>query len=345
MLTAMSLIGSARRSLGAALFTLTCWSAAPTSSAWAQGVPFNQATEAQKKDAQTHYERGAKLFEQKKLEEALAAFSASYGVVKSPNAHLMMTRALIDMNELLRAHAELKLVEAEAAAPGNERYAATGEKARSLRLEIQKKLALVRVTVRGDATGKSARIGTQELAINEERAFLPASVRVELLEAGVVKAVSEVQLLAGEQRMIELTPPPPPAPPPPPPPPPQQPPVYETTVDHKALTISGAVVGLVGVAGVGIGTSLFFLAKGDHDDLGELCGPSGNACPTGSADTIDAGKSKLMGAQIAMVTGGVLAAGGLGLLVGGLVGGANKKKSDDISVGLGPGSLSLSGRF
>jgi len=313
-------------------------------SANAQGVGIAQATELQKREAQAHYEKGAKLFELKKLEDALKSFKQSYDVVKSPNAHLMMSRALIEMGELLRAHHELVVTEEEA--KGSERYAATADKAKTLRAEVEKKVTLVRVTAKGgDPQKHSVRVGTVTMALNEERPFLPATVQIELLEGGVPKATVVAALVAGEKKNIELSAEPPPQLPPPQLPPPQLPPPPPTsTVDSKALIISGAVIGVVGLAGVGVGASLFFLAKGDADNLDTICGPDRRQCPSGSAETIDSGRGKLLGSQVSFAVGGGLAALGTGLFVAGLAT-KDDKKSDDVSFGVGLGSAWLSGRF
>jgi hypothetical protein len=308
----------------------------------AQGVGIGEATELQKREAQAHYEKGAKLFELKKLEDALKSFKQSYDVVKSPNAHLMISRALIEMGELLRAHQELVATEEEA--KGNERYASTAEKAKGLRAELEKKVALVRVTAKGgDPTKHTARVGTTVIALDEERPFFPATVQIELLEGTTVKATMVAALTAGEKKTFELSaeaaPPPPPQLPPPqlPPPPPK------STVDSRAMIISGVVIGVVGLAGVGVGTSLFFLAKSDADNLEATCGSTGKQCPGGSTDLIDTGRGKLMGSQIAFAVGGGLAAVGTGIFIGGLV--TKPNKTEQVSLHVGLGSAWLSGSF
>ncbi len=325
-----------------ALFVLALGFCALDHAAVAQGVPIGEATELQKREAQAHYEKGAKLFELKKLEDALKSFKQSYDVVKSPNAHLMISRALIEMGELLRAHQELVATEEEA--KGNERYASTAEKAKGLRAELERKVALVRVTAKGgDPTKHTVRVGTTVMALGEERPFFPATVQIEMLEGTIVKATMVAALLAGEKKSFELAleappPPPPQLPPPLPPPPPPK-----STVDSKAMIISGVVVGVVGLAGVGVGASLFFLAKSDADNLEATCGSTGKQCPAGSGDLIDTGRGKLMGSQIAFAVGGGLAAVGTGVFIGGLV--TKPNKSEQVSLQLGLGSAWLSGRF
>ncbi|MBL8743831.1 MAG: hypothetical protein JNK04_22135 [Myxococcales bacterium] len=325
-----------------ALVLLALASILPARSLLAQGVGIGEATELQKREAQAHYEKGAKLFELKKLEDALKAFKQSYDVVRSPNAHLMISRALLEMGEILRAHQELVATEAEA--KGNERYASTAEKARALRADLEKKVALVRVTAKGgDPTKHTVRVGTTVMALDEERPFFPATVQIELLEGTTVKATMVAALAAGDKKSFELSAEAPAAPPPPPQLPPPPPPAPRTSVDSKAMIISGVVIGVVGLAGIGVGTSLFFLAKSDADNLDATCGATGKQCPAGSTDLIDTGRGKLMGSQIAFALGGGLAAVGTGVFIGGLATKPDKKEQVSLSVGLG--SAWLSGRF
>jgi hypothetical protein len=331
-----------------ALLLLGLGLASIESSAFAQGVGIGQATELQKREAQAHYEKGAKLFELKKLEDALKSFKQSYDVVRSPNAHLMMSRALIEMGELLRAHQELLGTEEEA--KGNERYVSTAEKAKELRTELEKKLSLVRVTAKGgDPTKHTVRVGTTVMALDEERAFFPATVQIELLEGTVVKATMVAALSAGDKKAFELSAEPPPPPPQLPPPQPPPPPPPKSTVNSQAMIISGVVIGVVGLAGVGVGTSLFFVAKSDADNLEATCGPTGRQCPAGSNDLIDTGRGKLLGSHISFALGGGLAALGTGIFIGGLVTKPDKREQGSLAPSVdfqvGPGSMWLNGRF
>jgi hypothetical protein len=65
--------------------------------AHAEGVPVEQATKEQKEAAQTAYLAGREAYDGRQFVDALAAFRESYGVVASPNTHLMIAHTLREL--------------------------------------------------------------------------------------------------------------------------------------------------------------------------------------------------------------------------------------------------------
>lgn len=310
------------------------------------GANVNDATPAQKKDAQTHYEKGAKLYELKKFEDARASFQASYDVVKSPNAHLMLARSLIELGQITTAYEELLVAEEEAKT--NEKYAATLEKIRQIKADVRTKIALVRVNAISTTptAGLSARVDGKMLPLGEERAMMPGKINVEIVEGTTVKGSQQLDVTAGEQRSVDITleaPLPQPDPTPQPQPQPLPKPV-ETSSSKLGYLVSGGVVAGLGVVAAGVGTGLYFMAKSDYDELVEACGEGGQACPEDRRQQIEDGRDKQAWAVISWVAGGATAALGVGLIIAGATR-SDDAKSDDTALLVGPGYLGLKTRF
>ena len=92
---------------GALCFAVTLAAAAMPGVAWAQGVSVAEATDADKARAQEFYKSGAMSFEFRRWGDALRKFRESYAVVRSPNTHLMIARALAELGQKTEAFNEL----------------------------------------------------------------------------------------------------------------------------------------------------------------------------------------------------------------------------------------------
>lgn len=333
----------------------------------AQGVAIEQATDAQKKEAQGHYDRGARAFDQKKYEDAFNAFAASYGVVKSPNAHMMMARALMGLGRFARAYNELTVVEEEAT--GNPKYAATLERSKELRAEALPKVSVITVKLVGQKSGPvRVTAGDALIPIDRAHAIDPGKITVKALVNDSQTDAKEVDAASGKEQVVELkvgdtAPPPVVAPPvgpvgpqPVQPPPPVTPPDEDETPRSPAATgllIGGTAVSLLGLGGMAVGAGFYFAAKEDHDFLMDPeqsgCRVDGDStiCPESLQDRIDAGETNQRNAAIAVGVGGGVTAIGLGLLIAGGVLAGSPKSDDTASVQLdvGLGSLGLRGAF
>jgi hypothetical protein len=122
--------------------------------------------------------------------------------------------------------------------------------------------------------------------------------------------------------------------------PPAPPP--ETTEGRPALRLAGFVVGAAGLVGVGIGAGLGAVAiqkrdasnAGGHCDAADTCDPIGKGL---RRDSLNAAN----GSTAAIVLGTAAVAGGVVMLVIG----TRKAPDAAVAVKMGPGSLSLQGRF
>lgn len=285
----------------------------------APGVSVSEATAEQKKQALTLYEEGGKLFQAGKFNEALIAFNASYEIVRSPNAHLMLARSLIELGRFPAAAQEL--VGAEAEASSDPRYAATLEKVRTLKTELAPKIGTLRVEVKGHPEPDrlvlvvSGNSGAPACKLNTPCLVTAEALKLTVLEGAETKASQEVTIVGGDDKTITLDLTPPPALPPPtlPPPKPRPAPVSD---DSTAYFIAGGVIAAVGLGGIGAGGALFAMAQSDMDELEATCGAD-KLCPASAQDLIDGGSSKQTWSIVAFIAGGATTGLGVGLLIAG----------------------------
>ncbi len=119
-------------------------------------------------------------------------------------------------------------------------------------------------------------------------------------------------------------------------PPPAAPPVAG---DNDAPSPLPWVIAGVGVAGVGVGIGLGLVAKGRHDDA--LAEPEGKK----SVEIQDGAETVALGASIALIAGGVLAAAGTVWGIVDIAGSGSSPSSPRVSGAIGLGSVALRGRF
>jgi hypothetical protein len=203
----MSLGTSAR----VALFAAALLSPMPfVSVASAQGAAVENATDAQKRAAQENFEKGMKAQKKAQHEQAYLAFKASYDAVASPNSHLMLSRALVELGRLEEAYVEYEktLDEAQAAATGDKKYEPTAQAAKTELADVRSKLALLTVEVQGAVEGDRVTVRGRELGRSEwgkPIPVMPGSVRVELTSASGQETVEEVSAEAGGSPAVTLT--------------------------------------------------------------------------------------------------------------------------------------------
>jgi len=123
------------------------------SDALAEGAPVMQATDAQKANAKDHFLKAKDAFQNKRLAEALKESRASYAIVASPNAHIMVAQVLDSMGKQDEAYVEALSVETEARslATNEPKYGDTADAARKLADALRPQLGMVVVKVPGGA--------------------------------------------------------------------------------------------------------------------------------------------------------------------------------------------------
>jgi hypothetical protein len=276
--------------------------------AWAQGARPSSATEQEKEDARAFFQTAMEAHNDKRFEEALAAFRGSYDKVASPNAHLMIVRTLASMGRNAEAYREAVLTrrEAEQEAEVDEKYKQTVEAAQ---LEIDKlRPQIGLLTLQG--TGGADPGATLTVAGNtveqsdwsEPIAVEPGSVSVELTG----RPAQQVDVAAGGDASIDLSPPvaedaPPPAP-------------KET--ETESFIVENRRIIAYAAGGVGVANLILYgvfggLALKKHGDIKDQCDPN-NVCPASLQGEADTGKTYRTMANVSFAIGLVGIAVGVG---------------------------------
>jgi hypothetical protein len=115
----------------------------------AAGSDPTTATPPQKQEAQDHFSKAHDLFERKQFSQALDEARASWGVVASPNARILMARCLRESGRLAEAYREYSATidDANALATKEARYADTAKAAKDERTAVEPAIAMLTVQV------------------------------------------------------------------------------------------------------------------------------------------------------------------------------------------------------
>ena len=317
-------------------------SALSFSAAVAWGGDVQTAERDQRAGAQKTFEAGSKLYDTHHFEEALAAFRASYQIVKSPNSRLMIARCLRDLGRNAEAYREYDAVAAEATRDGD-RYRSSGEAATEERDELKAKIAFLTVRVPDAPPDVTVRVGQSSLTAAELGTALPfeaGQVVVTADAAGGATARAEVTLTSGAASDVELhLAKPNEAPPPPPVVTPAAVPVtVPVPSSAPPLRTWAYVAGGVGAAGFVTFAIFGAMTSSKYSSLQSAC--PDNKCPSGKQGDVDAGKTDQLVANV-----------GLGVGIAGLAAGtalfflSSGRHDDKVQVGLGLGSATVNGRF
>lgn len=329
-----------------ALLTLLALASAPAIAS-AAGAPVNQATAAQKKEAQARFKAGMKAAESGDKEQALAEYQASYGSVASPNSHLLIARTLAELGRFDEAYLAYRETIAEAtAATGTEAsYAQAAEAATAERASLEEKLGLLQVSVTGAGPDDTLEIGGRALPREgwaEPVPVMPGTVTVTLRRASGAPITKTITVTAGSSPVVELsTAAAAPA---------EAPPAdAESSLDASAKSgldkrTLAYIAGGVGVAGVATFAIFGAMNNAKHSDLEAAC--AGNVCPSSAQELADAGRTYQTVANVGLAVGVVGLGSGVVLYL--LSRGDEREqhaRSRIPNVSLGPRSVTVSGRF
>jgi hypothetical protein len=171
----------------------------------AKGESVETASKAQKADANKAYGEGKQAFDDKQFEAALAKFRASYDIVASPNSHLMVARSLSELGRYGEAFDEYQgTIDEAMAANDPEKYGKTLESAKEERLALRARLAFVTVDVDAEVTANGRTVGRETWG--KPIAVAPGSVEVALKSKSGVLAEQKVDVTAGGDATLVLTP-------------------------------------------------------------------------------------------------------------------------------------------
>jgi hypothetical protein len=294
----------------------------------------DDASVEQKKEAMAHFTAGKAAAESKGWEKAESELRASLEVVNSPNARLVLARALRDSGKLDAAWAEYAAT-AEGAthlAAADPRYQQTADAAKSEQGELEPKLAFVTVTIAHAPPDATLKVGGRTVPAAAWAA--PIAVPQGALDVVLVGADGKelarktVPAAVGEKTPVDLdAQPAPPATPPPPSAddiPPSDKPVEEkpaTSSSRRNLRVPAYAVAGVGGASLVVFGVFGAMGKSSYNDLHAAC--PGGVCPPSKSSEISSGKTQELVANVALGVGIAGVAAGATLFVLSLGGGSS----------------------
>jgi len=309
----------------------------------AQAASVEGASNEHKHAAQKVFEAGDELYENGRYEEAAQAFKASYELVSSPNSRLMWARALRELKRFDEARAQYEGTIRDAEASGG-RYPEAQRAAQSELDALVQTLAYVTISAPPNREPTEVRLNGQVIAWSTgTRLIAPASkVQLELRFSDGTVQNDELELKSGETREVAVgaakeTPVQPPTPVAPPPP---VAPVQKPKNDHNPMRTAAYVSGAVGVAGFASFAVFGLLNRSTHSDLQSKC--PNNICPSSELDEVNTGRRYQLIGNIGLGVGAVGTAAAVTLY---LLSSKSSSTEQGSTLAVGPGSLTLLGRF
>lgn len=281
----------------------------PSSAALAQGTQPAQGAQPAADpmaEATKRFFAGQKLYNEKKYEEALAEFRASYAAVPSPNSRLYIARCLRKLGRIGAAYEEYGQVILEAAdrVAQDKKYAATQQAASEERAEIKNQVGMIKLAVPAGVAGVTVRVGTEEVPPARWGQAVAAdvgSVTVRAEAPGRAPFEKTVDVKAGESHDVAV----------------ELGPAmvsdagggfdFMSDLPLRTMAIASGGVGVVGLAMFGI---FGVAASSRHDELERKCA---GRCDPFYQDDVDAGRRETAASTAGLVIGIIGLAGGAGL--------------------------------
>ncbi len=330
-----------------------------------QGSIPSRATAAQKTEAMTHFTVGKAAVDAQNWEKAALELRASLDIVDSPNARLVLARALRDSGKLTEAWAEYgrTIDDAVKLNDAGGHYGPAMGSAQIERGELEPKLAFVIITYDKAPPDATLKVAGQ---------VIPAAAWIApiVVPAGAVDVVvtdpsgkeiarKTVAAAVGEKTPVDLDAPPPvPATPPPAATPsaddippadrPDQPalpppPDTSTSNGRRTLRTYSYVAGGVGAAGFIVFAIFGAMEKSTYSSLQNAC--PGNVCPPSKSGDVSSGKTQELVANVGLGVGIVGVAAGATLFALSFGGGRSPGASQTAGTSLvfSPGFIGLRG--
>lgn len=313
----------------------------------AAGASVSDATDAQKDAAKDKYQAGMQAFDKQKYDEALGLFRESYGIVASPNSHLMIARVLARLDRLPEAYNEYQQTVAEAERePEHAKYRPTAKTARTEREELETHLAFI--TPRMDATVSIGGVEVPASDFGKPLPVKPGAVDV-VLRTASGETHQQINAEAGKKAEISLQPAasaganvaataPTPCP--------EKAPSAANEPAGINQTTLALVIGGIGVAGAATFAVFGILNNSKYEDLQKKC--ANNICSSDLADEGETGRKYQTIANIGLGVGAVGIATSVILLItapSSTHGQELSRPSGFPDVAVSPRSVSVRGRF
>jgi hypothetical protein len=317
-----------------ALCAALCATALPAP-AWAAGVAVDEATEAQKQDARQVFVEARKAYDERRFQDAIGGFRASYHIVASPNTRVMVAHTLRELGRYAEAHHEFEraVEEAEVASKSEPKYAESANKARKKRDALLPKIGLLEVVVQGADDEAVLRVAGQEVPQSrwgKAVAVEPGQVTV-TLSMGADSLVREVSAEAGKSVRVTIG-------------------SGQTGGEEEPAgpPSDGSLQRTFAFVAAGVGAAAFLtagvfgtLALVKHNELEDEC--DGHPCGE-RRDDIEQGRTYQTVTNVMVVVGAVAMSAGV-VLYFTSPSGPPTEAATALTLSLGPGSLSLGGRF
>lgn len=301
-------------------------------------------------DSAATFAKAIELFTTEKYQEALPLFREAHQASGSPNARIYVARCLLEIGEVPQAYEEMKATvsDATARAETEDKYVPTRDSAAAELALLERRVGKLVVAITNPPDGTAVQVNGRELPaerLGVPVAVLPGKVTVVVRAAGKEPVDREIDVPAGQTRSLALTlqdqaeggdPEPPPVAPDGP-----------DQAEGGGLRIAGYVVAGVGLVGIGVFAITASMAKSDFDELDEECG--GVTCPASEQGRIDDGRTLNTVANVSLIAGSVVLAGGVALIIFGGPSDPEETTSAGLTMAplIGPdtGGLTVVGRF
>lgn len=320
--------------------------AALPSEALAQGSSLGAATEQDKAVASEQYVKGMEAFQAGDAATALEHFNKSYQAVQSPNSHLMVGKALIDLGRHAEAYRELEQTarEADEAAALDKKYGQTAQAARDELKALKNELVELNVHVVGATSTTVVRVNGKDHSPAELQQPLivpPGELEVSRIEDGQVVNTESTNPAAGDKLEMTLEAPqaaPAPAPPPSVPAPSQDDMTKKPFPHRRSMAYVAGGIGAAGLIGFGV---FGLLNNAKYSDVKDEC--SNGICPRDQKRDADRGHTYQTAANVSLIAGVVGAVTCVSLLLTEDEEGSNVARSTRVRVGLD--RVTLEGSF
>lgn len=329
-----------RRTVLALFSVISC--AVATSAAFADGVPPSQAKPDQKASAQAHFDKALERSKAGDHETAVTELRASYDVVASPNARLVLVRELVLLKRFAEAYREAEATEkvAEQAAKIDAKYQEAQRSARDERNELRAKVGMLRI----DLGTKTGELTVQGRAISpDERggpiAVDPGTVVVTLKGEGGQTSEKTIAVEAGADSTVTFED----APAPKPKTDEAQKPSVHPFDMGEGQRITGFVFAGVGVVGMAMFAGFGAANQSIFSDLEDRC--PGGVCSADAQADADRGKTFQTVANVSVVFGAIGLAAGAAFLIPTFFAKKHDEKNAEILPILGPGYVGVTGAF
>jgi hypothetical protein len=307
---------------------------------------FSAPETASADDAAKAFLDGVELYEKKDCNAALPLLRQAHQATNSPNARLYIARCLLELGQLSEAYDEMKTTVSEATARADKepKYAPTRNSAAAELAILDQKVGKLMVAISDPPEGTTVNVNDWVLAPDRwgrPVAIEPGKQTIVVKAPGKQTETRAVVVAAGQLKTLALSlrdeggdeaPPKDIAPKP------DQP---SETAGGEVRTV-GFVIGALGLVGVGVGAGLAAKAKSDFDGIDEECGSA--TCPAEFQGRVDDGRSMQLGANIALIAGGALAATGAAMVI---FGGPHEVGAESAAITPLPGGglFTIGGRF